>query len=127
LHPDLEALIVGPCAEDEKTDRRIHPCARLILACNEAGAFIVSSILHRVTEITASLPIEKQTEVLDFVEFLRTRGVAPNIDQSGTPQRRPLGILQGAFEVPADFDAPLPPEIQRYFEGEDDGVLGEGI
>ncbi len=24
------------------------------------------------------------------------------------------------FHIPDDFDAPLPPEIQRYFEGESD-------
>lgn len=87
----------------------------------------MSSILHRVAEITATLPLEKQTEVLDFVEFLRTRSATANVDGSGTLRTRPLGILAGSFEVPADFDDPLPPEIQRYFEGEDDGILGKSI
>ena len=31
------------------------------------------------------------------------------------PGQRPLGLLRGQFVVPDDFDAPLPPEIQRYF------------
>lgn len=32
-----------------------------------------------------------------------------------------FGADAGRFTVPDDFDAPLPPEVQRYFEGEDDG------
>ena len=30
---------------------------------------------------------------------------------------RPSGLAEGQFVVPDDFDDPLPPEIQRYFEG----------
>jgi hypothetical protein len=33
--------------------------------------------------------------------------------------RRPVGIDAGrGFSVPDDFDDPLPPELQRLFEGE---------
>ena len=35
-------------------------------------------------------------------------------------QLRKLGLLRGQFTVPEDFDDPLPPEIQRYFDGESD-------
>jgi hypothetical protein len=45
-------------------------------------------------------------------EVSAERGVAP--------QGRPLGIMRGQFVVPEDFDAPLPEELQRYFEGEGD-------
>ena len=31
--------------------------------------------------------------------------------------RRPSGLAEGEFIVPDDFDAPLPDEIQRLFEG----------
>jgi prevent-host-death family protein len=36
------------------------------------------------------------------------------------PQRRPLrlGIDRGRFEVPEDFDAPLPPEVLAGFYGD---------
>ncbi len=78
----------------------------------------MNSIANRVAEITAALPPEKQAEVLDFVEFLKARS-QPEIVASA----RRLGTLAGQFIVPEDFDAPLPPEVQRYFEGEDDGVL----
>jgi hypothetical protein len=38
-----------------------------------------------------------------------------------TPRgQRPLGLLRGQFIVPDDFDAPLPSEIQRYFDGDAD-------
>lgn len=30
---------------------------------------------------------------------------------------RPFGLAAGAFTVPADFDAPLPEDILREFEG----------
>lgn len=32
-----------------------------------------------------------------------------------------FGILKGRISVPADFDAPLPPDIQRYFDGSASG------
>ncbi|HTG62057.1 MAG TPA: type II toxin-antitoxin system Phd/YefM family antitoxin [Terriglobia bacterium] len=31
---------------------------------------------------------------------------------------RPLGIDRGLFEVPVDFDAPLPPQILAAFSGD---------
>lgn len=40
-------------------------------------------------------------------------------------KRREPGGWKGKIWVADDFDDPLPPEIQRYFDGEDDGVLGE--
>jgi len=33
------------------------------------------------------------------------------------PSPRPFGLCAGAFTVPDDFDAPLPEEILRGFEG----------
>lgn len=33
------------------------------------------------------------------------------------PQLRPYGLCAGEFEVPEDFDAPLPDEIIDSFEG----------
>ena len=32
--------------------------------------------------------------------------------------KRMLGSLRGVLEVPEDFDAPLPEEVRRAFEGE---------
>jgi prevent-host-death family protein len=34
------------------------------------------------------------------------------------PGPRPFGLCAGAFTVPDDFDAPLPEEILRGFEGQ---------
>ncbi|HEX7184139.1 MAG TPA: type II toxin-antitoxin system Phd/YefM family antitoxin [Thermoanaerobaculia bacterium] len=33
------------------------------------------------------------------------------------PGPRPFGLCAGAFTAPDDFDAPLPEEIMRSFEG----------
>ena len=30
---------------------------------------------------------------------------------------RPIGLCAGQFKVPEDFDAPLPPDVLREFEG----------
>ncbi|MCC5816144.1 MAG: type II toxin-antitoxin system Phd/YefM family antitoxin [Leptospira sp.] len=34
-------------------------------------------------------------------------------------QKRALGFMKGEIEIADDFDASLPPEIQKYFEGRD--------
>ena len=34
------------------------------------------------------------------------------------PQLRPIGLCQGEFSVPDDFDAPLPEAILQSFEGQ---------
>jgi prevent-host-death family protein len=39
---------------------------------------------------------------------------------AATKQRRVPGSAEGLFVVPDNFNDPLPPEIQRYFEGEED-------
>jgi len=33
------------------------------------------------------------------------------------PPPRPFGLCAGAFTLPADFDAPLPDDVLREFEG----------
>jgi len=35
------------------------------------------------------------------------------------PARRLFGMDRGLFEVPEDFDAPMPPELRNDFEGND--------
>ena len=78
------------------------------------------SIAERVREVTQELPEEKQAEVLDFVEFLRSRA-APRAESEAVRKARlrseRFGALRGAFTIAADFDAPLPEEILRDFEG----------
>jgi len=39
------------------------------------------------------------------------------LQQEAKPGRRQLGILAGKLNVPDDFDAPLPEEVLRDFEG----------
>lgn len=63
------------------------------------------SILARLRQF----PPERQAEVLDFVEFLAQR-------QPATAALRAFGLCAGDFEVPDDFDTPLPEAILRLFE-----------
>ena len=79
----------------------------------------MGSIADRVREVTEALPIEKQAEVLDFVEFLQSRS-AP--DENAAVRKARLrserfGALRDAFTIAPDFDAPLPEELLRDFEG----------
>lgn len=37
--------------------------------------------------------------------------------RAGTQTTRPVGLCKGEFRVPDDFDAPLPEDILRAFEG----------
>jgi len=50
--------------------------------------------------------------------------VEEELQRADTPlpskEPRPLGSMRGQIAIPEDFDAPLPPEIQRYFDGEED-------
>jgi prevent-host-death family protein len=39
------------------------------------------------------------------------------LQQEANPGRRQLGVLGGKLKVPDDFDAPLPEEVLRDFEG----------
>ena len=85
------------------------------------------SIAAPVTEIfTTAEEVES-----NFLTYLRKaeRGVTVVILHEGRPlaelkpheqklaTQRPFGLCAGEFTVPYDFDAPLPEEIIREFEG----------
>jgi hypothetical protein len=60
----------------------------------------------------------KRVEVIVMEQEGHTVGVGAT-----TNAPRPLGLLRGQIGIADDFDAPLPPEIQKYFEGEDEDDL----
>jgi Protein of unknown function (DUF2281) len=85
---------------------------------------LTMSIADRVREMTETLPIEKQAEVLDFVEFIRTRSmksaadaVQRDAEEKARLRMERFGVLRDAFTIAPDFDAPLPEDIIRDFEG----------
>ena len=68
------------------------------------------NVEEQVVATLRVLPPERQIEVLDFAEFLNQRiTLAAN-----TP--RPFGLCAGQFQVPDDFDAPLPDDELDLFE-----------
>lgn len=75
--------------------------------------------------MTALTLDEVERDVAAFLERVRRGetvivGPTPKAGNDTTvPQgiKRPSGLAKGMFVVPDDFDAPLPEDIQRYFEG----------
>lgn len=47
------------------------------------------------------------------------RPVARLVQANATPPKRKLGTLKGKVQMSEDFDAPLPDEILKLFEGSD--------
>ncbi len=61
------------------------------------------------------LPIVKQSEILDFAQFLVKQQLNEVVTKS-VPKR--LGLLKGILEVADNFDDPLPDEILTLFYAE---------
>lgn len=64
---------------------------------------------ERVISVLRELPPEQQAEILDFAEFLKQRYAQMHA-------LRPYGLCAGEFQVPNDFDAPLPDSELELFE-----------
>lgn len=67
------------------------------------------SIESQLLDTLRALTPERQAEVLDFAEFVRLRS-------SQRSTLRPVGLCQGEFSVPDDFNAPLPESVLHDFE-----------
>ena len=63
---------------------------------------------QQLIEKWRNLPLDKQQQVLRFVESL---------DQHKLEiKQRPFGLCKGEFAVPDDFNEPLPDDILDLFE-----------
>lgn len=54
------------------------------------------------------MPLDKQQQVLQFVESLK--------EQKLEIKQRPFGLCKDEFTIPDDFNKPLPDEILDLFE-----------
>ncbi len=54
----------------------------------------------------------------DVVIARAGRPVARLTRLAGTSRKRRLGVLDGRFRIPDDFNRPLPDEVLRSFEGD---------
>jgi hypothetical protein len=63
--------------------------------------------------VLEDLPVSNQPRSPEVVRYSIPVGKDRSIEDS----RRPYGLAAGQFVVPDDFDAPLPEEILREFEG----------
>ncbi|WP_437752564.1 DUF2281 domain-containing protein [Sorangium sp. So ce1389] len=69
---------------------------------------ITSDTLH-IPELAALVGRNVEVIILEEESAPRSRP---------TPPTRKLGALRGLFEVADDFDAPLPEDVLRAFEGD---------
>jgi hypothetical protein len=68
----------------------------------------------------------KRVEVIVLAEEDAAEALEQTAETPAAPALRgKLGMMRDVLQVPDDFDAPLPPEIQRYFDGEGDGDTGD--
>ena len=81
--------------------------------------------LETLYQAIRALPLTERLRLIervahDAAEASRadTAPVSPGVPMRG------MGMDAGKVTVADDFDAPLPPEIQRYFDGEDDDDTG---
>jgi antitoxin (DNA-binding transcriptional repressor) of toxin-antitoxin stability system len=61
-----------------------------------------------------------RVEAGETVAITRRNRVVAEVRPSGQRRRgraRPFGLARGTFRVPANFDAPLPDDVLREFEG----------
>jgi antitoxin (DNA-binding transcriptional repressor) of toxin-antitoxin stability system len=66
----------------------------------------LAAYIHRVADGETIVVLEKDRPLAEIKPVSTPR--------SG---RRPIGLCKGAINVPDDFDAPLPDDLLRLFEG----------
>ncbi len=64
-----------------------------------------------------SRPVDQAAAGEEVIIAKAGKPVAKLVALDQPPRKRVLGILAGKLHVPDDFDAPLPDEILREFEG----------
>jgi hypothetical protein len=70
---------------------------------------------------TVQLPKEVPEGPADILVFVKQPQDVRARTESAVRRRQAMGTASGEMIVPDDFDAPLPPELLRYFQ-EEDGV-----
>ena len=58
----------------------------------------------------------QRVELGEEVTILRSGKPVARLVPASSPQQRQFGLDRGRFEVPDDFNAPLPPDVQQAFE-----------
>jgi prevent-host-death family protein len=58
----------------------------------------------------------KRVQAGEEIEIVNRGGLVARLVPANTPRRRRLGLDGGVFDVPDDFNEPLPDEILRAFK-----------
>jgi hypothetical protein len=80
--------------------------------------------VHIAKDRTVHLPDDFPEGDAEVIVLYDAAPVADERARKAALRRRAFGADAGRFTVPDDFDAPLPADLQRLFDGEDDGPLG---
>jgi len=74
----------------------------------------VESEMLRIPELAALVGRRVEVIIVEEEGEAERVAAAPSVTR-----KRTLGGLQGKLQVPDDFDAPLPDEVLRAFEGDE--------
>lgn len=80
--------------------------------------------VHIAKDRTVHLPADFPEGDAEVIVLYDAAPFADERARKAALRRASFGADAGRFTVPDDFDGPLPPEVQRLFDGEDDGPLG---
>jgi hypothetical protein len=83
-----------------------------LIAQPEKPAMLKDRLIEEIKQI----PTEKLAEVYDLLHYFRL-GLAGAQQAPARPTQRPIGLAQGAFEVPASFFEPLPDDLLNALDG----------
>lgn len=61
------------------------------------------------------LPYTAQKELKDFYDFLVMKYSNKHAKKTGTKKIRPYALAKGEFEVPENFNEPLPDDVLNEF------------
>lgn len=89
-------------------DSWLHTLALIILKCKMTPR---EQLIQEIDQAPDFL-VE---EILDFLLFAKARRSQQTL--LGQKELRPSALCAGDFTVPSDFNAPLPEDILRDFEG----------
>lgn len=80
--------------------------------------------VHITKDRTVRLPEDLPEGDAEVIVLYESRAPAEERARKAALRKAALGADAGRLTMSDDFDAPLPPDVQRFFEGDDDGPAG---
>jgi hypothetical protein len=77
-------------------------------------------VLEAIYQAVQGLPLHDRLQLVERIVHEAVQSTVKPDTSTAAPQRGMGFYADRGFSVPDDFDEPLPPDIQRALEGEDD-------